>query len=530
MTPPTHIRDKLAQLLFIRIGSNMTPIRTVEDDESRVALVLDEYAIGGLCPLNGRGPDTAGALSRLQKRSRIPFLVGTDMERGLGQQFEKGTTFPHARAFGVMAESAEKMVGRFARFSAREALASGIHISFSPVADVNQIHDNPIIATRSFGEDPELVAKLVRANIRGNTAEGLLSTAKHFPGHGDTNVDSHETLPVVTSSRHEMAAMDLLPFRAAIDAGVPLIMSAHVAYPSLDLTGHPATLSRAILVDLLRKELGFKGVVISDSMLMKGIRRIIPDEGELAVAALNAGVDLLLDVESPDSVLAVLEKAVILGRLDEARVEEAFLRTWMLKIQLCERFGDVSFFHQPERFVPVPDPESGRSFAMEVARKSVIMLDTREIRMLSCDDHDIDNPMLAILVKSSDSYPGPSGQPLVEALRQRFDKVEYKEIGPGTGENTLFRLTERAAQARQVLVAVVLKPAAWQRLILPSKLAGFIETLTRNRPLVLASLGVPTVLEAFPFASVRICTFSDVACSQRALAERFADIINAISK
>ena len=265
------LREKIAQLIFVRIGSNLPPIRIVEQDEERIAQLLEECPIGGLLLFNG-GPETKKSLERLQRISKVPLLVASDVERGVGQQVKGYTLFPHAMAFEKLGPGAGTVVGEFAQAVARESHDVGIHITFGPVADVNTNPRNPIIATRAFSETSGRAAELTRAYVEAAEAANLRATAKHFPGHGDTHQDSHDSLPSVTRSVGELEARELVPFQAAIDANCSLIMTAHVAFPAIDPSGAPATLSAPILKTLLRGQMKFRGAVCSDSLLMAGVR------------------------------------------------------------------------------------------------------------------------------------------------------------------------------------------------------------------------------------------------------------------
>ncbi|MDX1547317.1 MAG: glycoside hydrolase family 3 N-terminal domain-containing protein, partial [Rhodothermales bacterium] len=273
---PTTLADRAAQLVWPRLGSNMPPPVTVAEDAARFEALLARCPVGGVVLFNGDARATPEALARLQEAAPFPLLVGSDVERGVGQQIRGATVFPHARAFAALGEEAEAALEEAARITAREALACGLHVTFAPVADVNRERHNPIIATRAYGDDAATAARLVRAYVRGCRAEGLLSVAKHFPGHGGTREDSHEALPVMPDDRATLEAADLPPFRAAIDEGAEGMMTAHVVFPALDPSGMPATASRPILVELLRDALGFEGVVVTDSLLMGAIRA---DEG-----------------------------------------------------------------------------------------------------------------------------------------------------------------------------------------------------------------------------------------------------------
>ena len=194
----------------------------------------------------------------LQRKSDRGLLVMTDMEHGLGQQVAGATVFPHLRAFGELGDGGEAAVREFARIGAQEAQASGVHVALAPVADVSRNPKKPIISTRAFGEDTPTVERLVRVYIEAARETGLLTTAKHFPGHSNTHEDSHAVTPVVHDSFEELSTRDLPPFRAAVDAGVDLMMTAHASYPALDASGNPATRSHPILHDLLHNWLGLR--------------------------------------------------------------------------------------------------------------------------------------------------------------------------------------------------------------------------------------------------------------------------------
>jgi beta-glucosidase-like glycosyl hydrolase len=510
-TPPLSLRDKAAGLLVVRLGSNMKPPRRAEEDAAAVHDLLNRYPLGGVILFNGTWPETRATLMELQRRAERPLLVMTDMERGLGQQVAGATTFPHAAAFGVL-DDAEEEVERFARAAAREALACGVHVAFAPVADVNRNPDNPIISTRAFGPEPHHVARLVAAHIRGCRAEGLLSTAKHFPGHGNTSEDSHAVLPTVADPRDVLEETDFVPFRAAVEAGCELMMTAHVAYPALDPSGRPATLSAPILRGLLRDELGFDGVVISDSLHMGGIQSEGQTEAELAVAQLRAGVDLLLDPQDPEGMIEGIVTAVERGELEEARMDEALARADRLRDQLVDRFGPEVF---TDPSVAVAASEVGGDehewIAAQAARRAVTSIG--EPPRL-----ETGKGVLAVLVKPHTSHLDPPEQPFGAALRSALPGTTYREVGPDTDEAALAALVEQARGARHVIVALVVKPAAWHDFGLPPAQRAFVEALIAAAPNVVASLGSPRVLDHFPQAGARLCAYSDASVAQQALA------------
>ncbi len=274
MEAHTRFTDRIAQLISIRIGSNLPPITTVSKDLQNVSQLLDRFPVGHLVLFNG-GPshEAAAALEALQRQVDVPLLIGMDMENGSGQQISDHTLWPHALAFDALGGDAAEAVERFAEYSAQQAASIGIHISFSPVLDIHRNSNNPIIATRAFGTTPSRVIELGRAYVRGCHAGGLLCCGKHFPGHGNTVADSHQELPVVLDSIDVLRGTDLATFRQFVREEIDMLMTAHVAYPQLDASRAPATLSEPILTNILRGEWKYQGLVISDSFKMEGIPR-----------------------------------------------------------------------------------------------------------------------------------------------------------------------------------------------------------------------------------------------------------------
>jgi beta-glucosidase-like glycosyl hydrolase len=503
------LRDKLAQLLFVRIGSNLPPVRTVEDDADRVAELLVEYPLGGLLLFNGQRDHTPRTLERLQTVAKYPLLVGADIERGVGQQIRGYTLFPHAMAFDALGADAEDSVFEFARLSAIAARGHGIHMSFSPVADVNVDPRNPIIATRAFGNEPHRVAELVTAFVKGSAAGGVLCSAKHFPGHGNTHEDSHHALPTVNGTPAELAACELVPFQAAIDAGLPLVMTAHVRFPGLDPSGNPATLSYPILTELLRDNMRFEGAAVSDSLLMDGVKSRFTDEGEMVLATLLAGVDLQLDVADVGRVLDVLEAAIDDGRLPISRVDEAFERVTGLKNRI---FGGSKNVTTSELTQVMAQAEE---LAKRVARKSIrVFARQKQVTPLSRE-----KDLAVFMLRPNQSHLDPETLPLREFLHERHPQCHYQELGPNATADDYAQAVKQALAAEQVVIAMVVKPAAWYRFGLLPEQDAFARDLTSKRECVLVSLGSPVALEDFHDAAERLCAYSDVFVSQAALAD-----------
>jgi beta-glucosidase-like glycosyl hydrolase len=290
-------------------------------EAARIADALD-LGVGGFIVFGGTVESVRRLTADLFRRAGRPMLIAADLERGAGQQVAGLTEFPPPLALASLEDAA---VVRWAgAVTAQEARAVGINWVFAPVGDLDVLADNPIVQTRAFGDDPNRVASLVRTWIEGCQDAGALACAKHFPGHGRTTVDSHIALPVVSDSADTLRDSDLLPFSIAVECGVASMMTAHVAYPALDASGVPATISGPIMAEL-RERLGFDGLVVTDALIMDGAlvgRR----ESDAAVEAVQAGVDLLLYPNDARRVRDALEQALASGALSPARLAEALRR------------------------------------------------------------------------------------------------------------------------------------------------------------------------------------------------------------
>ena len=290
-------------------------------EAGRIADAL-EIGVGGFITFGGTSESVRRLTADLLRRAGRPLLLASDLERGAGQQIEGLTEFPPPMALASLGDPA--VVRWAAAVTAQEARAVGINWIFAPVADLDVLPENPIVQTRAFGSDANDVATCVRQWVEGCQEAGALACAKHYPGHGRTTVDSHITLPVVEAPASALRASDLLPFTVAIESGVASIMTAHVAYPTLDDSGLPATLSRTLLGEL-RNRSRFDGLVVTDALIMDGAlkgRR----ESDAAVEAIQAGADLLLYPNDPRRVRDALQAALASGTLSEARLKESLQR------------------------------------------------------------------------------------------------------------------------------------------------------------------------------------------------------------
>jgi beta-glucosidase-like glycosyl hydrolase len=414
----------LARLLFpdLRAG----PDGGFEHQEDRIRLCL-RLGVGGFILFGGRAEKVRELTERLRAESRHPVLIGADLERGAGQQFRGLTQLPPLAALGWLDDLVA--IHEAGRFTAAEARSVGVDWVYAPVADLAVEPNNPIVGTRAFGAHPVAVARQVAAWVIGCEAGGALSCAKHFPGHGRTTTDSHLVLPTVGAKVRRLAD-DLVPFAAAVEAGVPTVMSAHVAYPALDRSGAPATLSRKILTKLLRGRLGFEGLVVSDAMNMGGVVEAAGAGGAASIAALAAGVDALLHPDDPEGLASELTHAG--PALSPARAADALDRV----------------MHATQRAAALPPGDAGGAaeWARDLARRVTFpmrggsqALAGERVRLRTVDD-DLGGP-----------YAPPSRDVFPAALRRAG--VELVD-GDGEGNGS-------ASGARTVL-AVYCEPRAWK--------------------------------------------------------------------
>src|SRR5882724_8987666 len=333
--------EKVGQLFMI--WTRVTYMN--EADPAWIALrdSVRKYHIGGLCmsvPVDGavlmrnQPYEAAELLNRLQQSSELPLIFAADFERGVSMRLYGATVFPHAMAFGA----AGKLEGAegFGRITALEARAIGVHWNFFPDADVNSNPANPIINTRSFGEDPQQVGELVAAYVKGAHEGGMLTTVKHFPGHGDTATDSHLGVAQVTGDRARLNSVELPPFRRGIEAGVDSVMVAHVTVPALEREANRvATTSPAIVNDLLKRELGFQGIVVTDALDMAGLTRLYSvNPGRAAVDAFKAGSDLLLIPADLDASYKAVLEAARSGEISSNQLDASVLKLLKAKASL----------------------------------------------------------------------------------------------------------------------------------------------------------------------------------------------------
>ncbi len=420
----------------------------------------------------------------------MPLLVASDLEGGTAIRLIGGTPFP--TNMGVGATRREQDAWEMGRITALEGRAVGVHLTFSPVADVNNNPANPIINTRSFGEDPAAVGRLVAAAVRGTQEHGMLATAKHFPGHGDTGTDSHIALPVIAADWARLDSVELMPFRAAIAAGVTAIMSAHVAMPAI--TGgdaRAATLSPAILGGILRDSLGFKGLAVTDALDMGALVSAY-GPGEAAVLALEAGADLLLQPSDPVAAVEAVVRAVESGRVSEERLDRSVRKL----LEIKERLGLFGRRLVPLDSIPAAvGLRANLAVAADVAQRAIVLV---RDSLGAVDSLRARAQPVSLVLYGDDASPA-AGRTFAAELRRLGREPIVVRLTPTSGPASYDSARGLLAAERPVVVAAAVRVSAWRGTLgLPDSLAAFIEAASRARPTTLVSLGSPYLILQAP--------------------------------
>lgn len=380
------LQAKIGQMLMPSAESGY--VATDSDQFARISRLVREVGVGGVLLLGATEPvpgvllnNTYGAvvlgqphaaaslLNRLQQVAAVPLLNAADFEWGVGMRIASATSFPRAMAFGAVDD--ERLTQEAARIIGMEARALGVHVDFGPVADVNNNPRNPVINTRSFGQDPRRVGAHAAAYVRGLHQGGALATLKHFPGHGDTDVDSHLGLPLIASTRDRLDVTELPPFRSGLAAGADAVMIGHIVLPALEAaTNTPATFSRSIVSGLLRKDLAHDGLVVTDSMSMDAVARLA-DPGAAAVQAVKAGHDIVLDTPDTPAAHAAIVGAVQRGEIDTAQIDASVRRILRLKASVGLHARKVVSL---DSITDIVGTNTHAVVADEVSRRSITLL------------------------------------------------------------------------------------------------------------------------------------------------------------
>ena len=533
------LEQKIGQMFMIWSQARLMNVDDPEFAELRDA--MHKYHLGGFgltvdfedgFLYKNEPLEAAMVTNQLQKESEFPLIFGADFERGLGSRLNDVTTFPHPMAFGATGNV--QFAREAGRITAQESRAIGVQWNWFPIADVNSNPANPIINTRSFGEDPKQVGEMVAAYIEGAHEFGMLTTAKHFPGHGDTDTDSHLSVPTVNRDKAYFENVALPPFRAAIKAGVDAVMVAHILAPALDpASDRVASISPAIVTGLLKRQMGFTGLVVTDAMDMNGLTKLFPEGGSeaaarAAVAAVNAGNDMLLIPSDLDGSYKGLLQAVRSGDIPESRIDESVLKILRAKASVGLNKARLVDINAVTRIVAKP---ASLASAQEIADKAVTLVrDNHQVLPLKATPKgttaarnayppaaEIHDRTLALIF--TDDSRSDRGRLLDQEVRMRIPDAHVMYIDPRDAAGLKQPVMDALEQADAVIAAVYEVPSAGRlasAATVQDASASLLHDVLKTaagRTVVMA-MGNPYIAAQFPEIQTYVCTFSNAQVSE----------------
>jgi beta-N-acetylhexosaminidase len=458
-------------------------------------LLLDANYGGASASRKGDPYAAAAMLNRLQRESKVPLLTTADFEGGVGYILNGATRLPRAMVLGAARDP--DLAYQAGQLAASEGRSLGVFVDFYPVVDVNNNPRNPIINIRSFGEDVALVSDLARAYIRGIHAGGMLATAKHFPGHGDTATDTHLGLAVIDHPRSHLDEVELPPFAAAIAGGVDAVMSSHIMLPALDPTpGIPATLSRPILTGLLRDEMKFQGLVFTDSMGMWAVSRAFtPDKA--AAMAVKAGADIVLDSPDAEAAFKGIKAAVQSGEIPESQIARSAERILRAKARLGlhrERVVDLS------RLETTLGGRARAAVAADLCARGITLIKDERNQVPLDVPGDVKLLYLSVIDYASGWREGAPSRSVIPALKQRWPNTTAVEITDRTTPDEMDLVRELARRSDAVVVGIFVRIASYSgRMDLTPAQVALLDSLAAlDRPVVAVAFGNPYVVSAVP--------------------------------
>jgi beta-N-acetylhexosaminidase len=505
------LEEKVGQMLVPTLSAVFTNKESEKFQE--IERNITQFHVGGYHAFGGDPVALALLLNRMQGLAKVPLLITADLEGGPGYQFTGATRIPRGMALG--AAGSQELAYDAGKITAIEGRALGIAVNFYPVVDVNNNPRNPIINIRSFGEDVGLVSRLAQAYIRGAQDNGEMATAKHFPGHGDTSQDSHLELAVIDVSPERLNKIELPPFRAAIESGVGAAMTAHIYLPQLESEkGLPATLSRSITTDLLRKDLGFKGLIFTDAMTMRGVSaRFTPEEA--ATRAVTAGADIILFPVDVEKSFTAINRAIQSGEIPLSRIEASVRRILEAKAKLGltkNRFVDINQLDSI-----VGRAEHIRRAQTMIERALTLVRDEKKVLPLSLEETK--RVLYINLVDSAAGWrEGYPGQTFAQELLKRHKNTVTVQVNDTTSPDAFDVLKKLADVTDVVIVGGFIRVAAFKGSIdLNQWQLDLLKYLSRaNKPFVFTLFGSPYLLSFVPELPTYILTYEYYPEAERA--------------
>jgi beta-N-acetylhexosaminidase len=529
--------EKIGQLIAVALNATFLN----QDSDAFKALrhqVVDNH-VGGIVLFRGPVYESVVLVNRMQQSAKYPLLISADLEAGSGMRFEDTVNFPWNMA--IAATGNPDYARREGELTAREARALGVQQIYAPVADINNNAANPVINVRSYGEDPADVARFVAAFVAGAQQAGVIATAKHFPGHGDTATDSHRGLPEIDVTRERLNAVELVPFRAAIDAGVGSVMDGHIGLPLIDPTAitplprdvklkptdtdengeivnakgtMPTTLS-PVMNGILRRDLNFDGLIVTDAMSMSGLTIYFTQE-EASVRAIEAGADLLLKPADPDAALRGLRDAVKKGRLTEKRIEDSARKVLAAKYDLGLVRQRITALDEIDRVVA---SKKAVDLAKEIAEHAITLV--RNDASLLPMNLNPGGRILNLAITNGDDRL-VIAQPFVDAMRRAGLRMETAVLDDRSSDTEIKKAIENAARADAIIVSMYARVRTGQArsVALPEPGMKVLEKLIdRKAPLIGISFGNPYALLSFPKLQTYVVAYGDMPSLQEAAAK-----------
>lgn len=501
------LREKIAQMIISH--SEGTDGSENSSDFLRVRDLILKEKIGGVIFFKGTAKVQADMTNRWQEISQIPLLISADYERGTGMRLTDGSIFPNNMALGATGN--EKYSYEMGKIIAEECRLLGVHQNYAPVMDVNNNPNNPIINVRSYGDNPEIVSKMGTAFIKGLQEGGVIATAKHFPGHGDTDIDSHNDLPVLPFDMDRMNNLELKPFQSSIDAGVKSVMIAHLSFPELEKNPKvPSSLSKSIVNDLLIEKMGFKGLIVTDALNMSGITKNFSTE-EIAVMCVEAGIDLILMPVGEVKAIDAIENAVKSGKINEERIDIS-----------CEKIlkakNELGLFEKKVINIELIDAginsEKAKKLAKEIADASMTLVkNNNDIIPLK------GNKDYLIISINNTTDKNPSTQ-FLDGLGSKMQAMNsgYKMLEIESGKFEIEKYINEAKDFGTVIIPV------FSRVVHKSGTVGIpdmqVELIKRlldvGKKVAVISFGNPYLLKGFSDIDAYIAAYSDSPASVEA--------------
>lgn len=518
------VEQKIGQMMMVGVSGHYFSSTT--DQYARLVRLVRERQIGGAILWRGDVYESALRLNTLQAMSNVPLLVSADLERGVPMRVRRGTPFPDAMAIGATRNT--QYAYDVGRAIAREARAIGVHQNYAPVADVNTNPSNPVINTRAFGSDPGLVEGMVDAFIRGTQSAGVLATVKHFPGHGDTGTDSHLDLPAIPYSRARLDSVELVPFRAAVRAGVQSVMIGHLLVPGLDPSRSvPSSLSPAIVTGVLQREFGFAGLIVTDAMDMRGITRDY-SPGMSSVMAVKAGVDIVLMPPDEESAFAAMTAAARTGEITQERLDRSVRKILKAKWDLGL---DTLRTTDPDEIARVVGSREHWNLARTVARASMTLVKNERTtvpfearkarRITSIVLSDTDNGLMEVARPGNTSIVEQPGAYFNSLLRQRSVRLETYRLSPVSNAIDVDAALARIKRADLLVLPVFVKVRTSSGTVdMPSGLQPFLKKVADlDVPTVVVLFGNPYLAGPLSWADAVLCAYGDTEPQVEAAAE-----------